>query len=314
MNSDVMYPNPWVRVAYRKKMPQFLQGNRQKLQYAFNIMRLFIVLNLLTQVLFAQNTNNTRVKRSLYEIGAGGFYSKLPDYPASENYRARWLVLPFARYRGENFRSDDEGTRAIFNHSEKLKFEFSFGGNFPATSKGNKTRKGMDDLELLFEVGPRIAYEFYQDETGRVRIQFPIRGAVATNLNFLELDFYAKRQGHVWGPEFQFEKIFNPTWEFNYWLSLNYLDEGYSDYFYEVRQKDATQNRNAYNAKGGFLGFDHSAGFLFRTKNLRWFMGIRYSDYREAQMKDSPLFKNAENNVVFTGMTYIFHRSKKLEK
>jgi len=275
-------------------------------------MRLILVLIFLTQVIHAQDDN--RVRRSLYEFGAGGFYSQLPDYPGSENFRARWLMIPFFRYRGENFRSDDEGTRAIFNFSKKFKIEFSFGGNFPATSKGNKTREGMDDLDFLFEIGPRIAYEFYKDETGRVRIQLPLRGAFAMNLNFLELDFFIKRQGTLSGPEFQYERILNKTWEFNYWMSLNYLDEGYSDYFYEVRPKDATNRRPAYNAKGGFLGYDHSTGLLYRTKNLRLFMGIRYSDYREAVVRESPLFKNAENTVAFMGMTYIFSRSKELEK
>lgn len=275
-------------------------------------MKLVLLVVLFIQVIQAQE--DTRVKRSLYEVGAGGFYSQLPDYPGSENFRARWLVIPFFRYRGKNFRSDDEGTRAIFNQSKSLKIEFSFGGNFPATSSGNKTREGMDDLDFLFEVGPRIAYEFYKDETGRIRVQLPLRGAFATNLNFMELDFFVKRQGTITGPEFQFERILSPHWEFNYWLSLNYLDEGYSDYFYEVKERDERTNRPRYNAKGGFLGYDHSAGFLLRTENLRLFLGVRYSDYREAEMRDSPLFKNAENTVAFMGMTYIFKKSKELEE
>lgn len=268
-------------------------------------MKLITLTVLFTQILFA---NETRTRKPLYAFGLGGFYSVLPDYPAASDFQARTLVVPFVRYRGESFRSDDEGTRAIFGKDSKFKFELSFGGSFPANSEGNSAREGMEDLDWTFEVGPRLVYEFYKNDSGRVRVQLPLRVASVTDFSFWRI------QGFRFGPEFQYEKIFTPHFEFNYWVSMNYLDEGLSDYFFEVPEKNARANRARYNAPGGFLGYDHAISFMIRHKDLRIFLGAVYSDYRQAMVENSPLFKNAENTITFIGFSYIFSKSDQLEK
>lgn len=268
-------------------------------------MKLMLLTIFITQLLFA---TQARKRKPLYAFGLGGFYSVLPDYPAANDFQARSLVIPFIRYRGETFRSDDEGTRAIFGRDSKFKMELSFGGSFPTNSEGNKARDGMDDLDWTFEVGPRIVYEFYKNENGRVRVQLPLRVASVTDFS------YWKIQGYRYGPEFQYEKIFTPNFEFNYWMSMNYLDEGLSDYFFEVPGKDARIGRREYDSPGGFLGYDHAISFMIRHKDLRIFLGAVYSDYRETMVKNSPLFKNAENTITFIGFSYIFSKSDQLEK
>jgi outer membrane scaffolding protein for murein synthesis (MipA/OmpV family) len=95
---------------------------------------------------------------------------------------------------------------------------------------------------------------------------------------------------------------------------MNYLSEGLSDYFFEVKPKDARTNRERYNAKGGYLGFDHAVGMLYREGDYRFFGGVVYTDYRGAVVEDSPLFKNAENTLFFIGMTFKFFKSDELER
>jgi outer membrane scaffolding protein for murein synthesis (MipA/OmpV family) len=81
-----------------------------------------------------------------------------------------------------------------------------------------------------------------------------------------------------------------------------------------VPGKDERANRREYDAPGGFLGYDHAISFMYRIKDLRIFFGLVYSDYREAMVENSPLFKNAENTISFIGFSYIFSKSKSLEK
>lgn len=263
---------------------------------------------LLLIIFFAQvYAAELRTRKPLYALGLGGFTSILPDYPAANDFQRRTIVIPFFRYRGKTFRSDDEGTRAIFSKQSKFKMELSFGGSFPANSDGNKARVGMDDLDWTFEIGPRLVYEFYKNDEGRVRVQLPLRVVSVTDFSYLKL------QGYRYGPEFQYEKIFSYNFEFNYWLSFNYLDEGLSDYFFEVPTGNARSNRREYDAPGGFLGYDHAASFMVRHKDLRVFFGVVYSDYRNAMVENSPLFKNAENTITFIGFSYIFSKSDTLE-
>ena len=113
-------------------------------------------------------------KKALYELGFGGAAFWGADYPASDEYRWNALAVPYFAYRGEVLRMDrEEGLRALFAEEKKWEFDVSLGAAFPANSKDNEAREGMNDLSWIGEVGPQLPYYFLRDPIHLFRLSIP---------------------------------------------------------------------------------------------------------------------------------------------
>ena len=167
----------------------------------------------------------------LYEIGTavGGGY--VPDYPGSDQGRQRGIIVPSFIYRGDIFKNDRRGSRALFFTSKRWDFDFSFGAAFPIESEKNRARQDMDDLDWLFEIGPRMTYFFHRSKTRIFSLEFPLRFITSTDGNF------TRERGMRFVPQLDFRENLNQNWRFGLSYKLNYGTETINDYIYQVPDK-----------------------------------------------------------------------------
>lgn len=244
----------------------------------------------------------------LYEVGfiAGGAH--VEDYPASNQSRVKSLSLPVFIYRGDILKNDQKGSRALFYENDRLSLDLSIGAAFSASSKDNDARKGMDDLDWLFELGPRLNYQLFKSESLSIEAELPIRFIYSTDFSF------TKHRGQRLYPQIDFTKTINSKIKISTSYKLNWATEELQDYFYEVSEVDQTSTRKMYNAKGGYIGQSLSNFFSYKEENLYFAIGVKYTNYSNAANENSPLFKSKENLTLFVGFNYFFYQSNELVK
>jgi outer membrane scaffolding protein for murein synthesis (MipA/OmpV family) len=246
-------------------------------------------------------------KKPLYELGVAGFVAQIPDYPAADQGRGRYLIVPTFLYRGFIFRSDKKGTRARFFKSDRWDIDLSLGASLPSSSDNNKTRRGMDDLDTLLELGPRANYEIYDSNKHSLSLEFPLRHVVSTNFQHTE------EHGTRFTPEIDYKYKLSQQYKFSLSMKFNYASEGLHDYFYQVDIDDVTLSRPSYNATSGYLSRDISFNTIHYRKHIAIILGLRHSDYRDAANEKSPLFKSKEDSSIFIGFNYFWFQSDKKE-
>lgn len=243
----------------------------------------------------------------LYELGIVYGMGVSPDYPGSDQSRFRYLAVPTFFYRGSTFRRDrDQGTRAQFFKNKELSFDLSFSGSFPANSEDNRAREGMDDLDWLFEIGPRLLWsKIYKNYI--LRIGIPIRSVISTDFKI------TKAVGLNFNPSIRLrvDQCFNKEmFQCFSGIDATFVTGEVSDYFYQVKGDDITPTRPAYNARSGYLGSDIFSGLAIRfDRTFSMFTGVSYSIYSNNSNEDSPLFKAKNAASVFMGFSWFFYQS-----
>lgn len=240
------------------------------------------------------------------ELGVGYGYGSIADYPASDEYSRKSLLLPLIIYRGDVLKSDqEEGTRAELFKSRELEINLSFGVRFNNDSDGNRARLGMPDLNYIFETGPSLHYKLWrQPKVGSLTLQIPLR------LTF-ETDFKATEfLGLVFEPELRFQKLnfLVPNLSATTSLSVEFFNERVANYYYQVENIYATSERAAYDAKPGLSTFSIGQNFLYEYNRLNFIFGATYSYYGQSENKKSPLFKSDANTSVFAAVAWFFYQ------
>lgn len=232
----------------------------------------------------------------------------MPDYPAAGEGRVRSLVVPNFRYRGKILRADeDSGVRARLFNNDVFDFDLSFGAAFPVNSGDNKARENMDPLDWLVEFGPRLFTILWNEKgVGRLRLGLPVRSV------FSSPGTSATYQGLVLVPDIVFELFQFPCARCRMFAGIgpSYVTKGIGEYFYEVKPKDATSSRPAYQGRAGYMGTDLVMGMAYSLKQWELFLGGRYSNYRGAANEQSPLFKHEENYAGFFAVGWLFYQSE----
>jgi outer membrane scaffolding protein for murein synthesis (MipA/OmpV family) len=265
------------------------------MKYVFVIILLLISLNV-----FAE-------KKPLFELGVAGFVAHIPDYPAADQGRGRYLVVPTFLYRGFIFRSDKKGTRARFFKSDKWDIDLSLSASLPSSSDNNETRKGMADLDTLLELGPRVNYELFDNDIHALNLEFPLRHVISTDIQ------HTQEHGTRFTPEIDYKYKITPKYKLSLSMKLNYASEKLHDYFYQVDTPDSTNKRASYNATPGYLSRDISFNIIHYRKHMSIILGFRHSDYSGAQNEKSPLFKSNEDSTIFLGFNYFWYQSERFE-
>lgn len=229
----------------------------------------------------------------LWEFGVGGGVIQVPNYPASSERNLIALALPYLIYRGDVFRIGDGGARAVVLENQNFEIDISVGGAFSADSDDNTAREGMPELDFLFEIGPQLVYRITdfssaQGGSGRLNFHLQTRAVFSTDLQGID------HRGFVIEPELTYQQrgLFTEDMAFNASFSLVFATEKLHDYFYQVDPPFATDSRAEFNASGGFLGAQLSAGVSFSLHdNVRGFAGGTLRLHHGAANSDSPLFE-----------------------
>lgn len=249
------------------------------------------------------------MSKPLIEAGISGGLGYVPDYPAAEQGRMRYLLFPVFHLRGKVLRSDDEdGSRARLLHNSLVALELSASGSFPVSSDDNHARAGMDDLEWLGELGPRAFVYLYNNDGTTARASLSVRGGFST-------DFAS---GHYRGltltPGIAYDQRrfvadfltltarINPQW----------TSREMQEYFYEVPTADALPTRPAYRANAGYIGTYATLALWYEPGTYGIFAGGSVAFHDGAANVGSPLFKERVSYAGFCGFRWYFFKSNAL--
>lgn len=246
--------------------------------------------------------------KPLWELGLVGGVGWLPDYPAAGQNHLQGVGLPYFVYRGKVLRAGDKGiVRGRLFHTERLEFDISLSGSFPATSEDNDARRGMSDLDWLGEVGPRLQITLARAaRDAKVELELPLRAVFSTDFSNLA------HQGFVFAPElaYQNERFGGRDIDLKLSLTAKFGNRDIADYFYAVPAAAVTATRAAYAAKAGYIGTRLQLGFV-ETLSRRWkmFAGLAGDFHHGAANQDSPLFRNKTNFGAGAGLIWSFWQS-----
>lgn len=244
----------------------------------------------------------------LIEIGILGGGGYVPDYPAAEQSRLRGAVSPSVTYRGDLLRADEFGARLRAWRDGGTEFSLSASGSFPVSSRDNRAREGMPDLDWLGEIGPTLRITLWRDPAAprRVMLETPVRAVFSTDLSSIHF------RGWVFNPDIAWEQrdLLIPRSRFRIGLGVVLANERFMDYFYGVAPEFARPGRPAYCARGGYLGT--RLQFSYRvpvTEHLSLIAGARIENFTGAANADSPLFRRDFNFSVAAGFSWTLYRS-----
>ncbi len=242
-------------------------------------------------------------------IGAGGGW--LPDYPAAGQNHFQILPLPYVIYRGSFLRLGEEGlARGMLVDTERLEFDLSFAGSFPVDAEDNDARQGMDDLDYLGEIGPRLSlYLLRPAPDAWLRLDLALRAVLSTDLSnfgYEGIDFNPAVVWHQAVPAWNGQPV-----ELDFRLGSTFADNRLMDYFYEVEDRFVTPERAAFDADGGYLGSYATAwATMDLTDRLRASVGGGLGYYGGATNDDSPLFIDELNLGLGAGFVWQLYRSE----
>ncbi len=245
----------------------------------------------------------------VYEIGMGAIGLNVPDYPGSSNNRFRVVPFPFYIYRGEYFRSDDEGTRARLLSSKFHEVGMSFGFNFPVNSGDSPARRGMPDLDALMEFGPRILFRFLNSVPNhRLNFSFATRAVFSSKFSFNNL---LRHEGFTFEPQinywYRWKKVKTTFYSS---LSFDFGTAQYNRYFFNVPVAFSTPSRTAYHSKSGLIESSFSLGFGKEiNKEIFLFTGASWRNLDWAANQRSPLVETTNNFGVIMGFVWTFYMS-----
>ncbi len=248
--------------------------------------------------------------KPLWEAGLVGIGGYVPDYPASDENRLKAIVLPYLVYRGDIFRAGDRAIlRGRFIHKDRFELDISLDGSFDTESDENLARRGMPDLDYLFEVGPRMQITLKDDFLrGKIDLEIPLQGVIATDFSSLSL------KGLVFQPQVAWQH--NNFWGTGVRLKIGvcpiFATEDFMDYFFEVEPRFTTPARHAYDAQGGYLGSEMRLAAIRRIgKDLNIIGDMKMDVYTGSKNDDSPLFRDPSNLSIRVGLIWTPFQSKR---
>jgi outer membrane scaffolding protein for murein synthesis (MipA/OmpV family) len=249
-----------------------------------------------------------------WEMGLFGLGSRVPYYRGSDEYRWYAFPIPYFIYRGDYIQADREGVRGLFYKGTWVETELSMSGN-PPVRDGSGVREGMPELDPLLELGPAIRLFLYRGK----KLSALYLEAAARAVTSIDMDNFS--------PGYEGERAalsivlarFTPRagspWNAGLKGGVEFADNQYHGYFYDVDEAYATPDRPAYHSGAGYSGASIS-GWLSR----KLFDGVSISTYVRfencdgAVYEDSPLVRSKNNVTVGAALSWKIAESSTLVK
>lgn len=277
--------------------------------------RLYLVKFLVAALLVAVSSNTIAQQeitleddmRPVWEVGVFGAAFNSPEYPAAGQSQTNVIPAPYFIYRGETLRIGDGSiARAVAIDKSWYELDLSLAGSFNANSENNEARAGMPDLDFIFELGPQLRlrlskFEFEQHGQGELFLNLQARAAFSTDFSGID------KRGYVFQPVLSYRQRgwLTEKTALSVSLSPTWATEKLHDYFYQIDTDFITDQRQAYDAKGGYIGTDLSVGLSFNaTEDIRIFTFARATLHSGAANEDSPLFIEQSTYSYGVGMVW----------
>jgi outer membrane scaffolding protein for murein synthesis (MipA/OmpV family) len=259
----------------------------------------------LTSSASAQVEENGQAKLPLWEVGAGVGVLVAPAYLGSSVTRAYAAPWPYFVYRGERLHANREGVGASLIATDRLKLDLSISGALPVRSSGT-AREGMRDLPLVGEVGPVLKYALVDEDEHRWSIRLPIRYGMGVKSGGLE------SVGWIADPTLRGTetiKLFGKNVDWGVDFSVKFQDRRFNNFYYRVTPAEATANRAAFEATGGFSGVSVNTGLLARFDDVVVGGFIGASDLAGSRIAHSSLVEQKTNVYGGIAVFWIFSKS-----
>ena len=243
----------------------------------------------------------------LWEAGAGLAAVDFPDYRGSSQSRGYLLPLPYLIYRGRIFKADRQGVRSVLFDSDRVDLNMSLAASPPVDSSRDRAREGMQSLRPTLELGPVLDLTLWQAPArdAKLQLRVPVRGAMT-------VEAHPRFIGGELVPQLTLDVI-DPFgqrgWNLGLVAGTQFADARYHRYFYEVTPADATPERPAYHASGGYAGTDFIVALSKRFTHVWVGAFARYDGLRGATFASSPLVTSKSYAAVGLGVSWIFHES-----
>jgi MipA family protein len=253
-------------------------------------------------------------KLPLYEYGLVGVAARIPHYIGADESSFYAFPMPYLIYRGEILQANRDGVRTIFWHTKKFELDISLSGNPPASD--NKAREGMADLDGIGEIGPALNYYFYDlGERDAFFLQANVRAAFAIGFDDgvdIVHEGYVSDISIIYKNSHLFS---NQQIRFHASTGIRFGDAVMHEYFYGVSFKDATPDRQRYEASGGYGGFQVSGSIVKELTPDYSISGYaRWNNIDGAVFEESPLVRTHNNLMVGALFTWKIGVSEELEK
>ena len=244
-----------------------------------------------------------RSKKPLWEagVGIGGIF--LPDYRGSNEHRAIVSPVPYFVYRGDKLKVDRRGVRTLMYESGNFEVNISADVGIPVDSEKNTARAGMPDLDAAFLLGPSIDYTLFDNENGILTLKLPLQYVIATDFRDVHTE------GWFSYPHINYRN--NDNGALGIAVGPTFATGEFHNYYFGVNNQFATLERPEYRATAGYSGLRISTVYNIRIADYWIGTFIRYENYRNAVIDDSPLVKQNYSIMIGTGFSWVFLDSNK---
>jgi outer membrane scaffolding protein for murein synthesis (MipA/OmpV family) len=242
----------------------------------------------------------------LWELGIGVGALRLPHYRGSDQAHSWLLPVPYVVYRGNFFKADREGTRAVLFNSERVDFDLSLSASAPTRSSDNRARSGMPDLAPTLEFGPNLNLTLGRGSDWKFDLRLPVRAVVT-------LERHVHSAGVSAAPNLNLDlRLSGSLSEWNLGLQGGPLfgDRRRHAYFYDVDPAYATATRPAYAAQAGFAGWAATLALSKRTDSGWTGLYVRGDSLAGARFEGSPLVKSRSNWSAGIAMAWVLKSSE----
>ena len=246
----------------------------------------------------------------LWEAGVGAAAIATPDYRGADEYSAYVVPLPYLTYRGDRLKVTRDRVRGLIFNTDRIELDVSASLTVPVRASRNATRRGMDNLDPVWELGPSLKLTLLASpsKSHELALRLPVRAAVASNLSRVNgAGFtFTPNLGMDWR---DLSLMGASGWNTSVYGTLLFATRQYHDYIYTVDQRFVTPARAAYQAPGGYAGYHLTASMGRRWKSF-WAGGfIRYDSVAGAAFEDSPLVKRRGGVQAGFAISWVFAES-----
>ena len=241
-------------------------------------------------------------ERPLWELGLGAGALRLPHYRGSDQSHDWLLPVPYVVYRGEIFKADRDGARAVLFESERVDFDLSVSASAPTRSKDNEARRGMSDLSPTLEFGPKINLNLARGSDWKLDLRAPVRAAFT-------LDGRPEMVGWTATPSINLDLPGRLGWNLGLQAGPVWGSRRWHAYFYDVPVALTTPERPAYRSRGGYAGGQFTAALSRRFERTWAGLFVKYDTLQGAVIAASPLVRQRENLSIGAALVYVFAES-----
>lgn len=261
---------------------------------------------LLVALLVALAAPAVAESRPLWEAGAGMTLLHLPDYRGADEARAYVLPVPYLVYRGEFLKADRRGVRGELFESERVELDLSAGASPPVDSTRNRARQGMPDLRPSVEIGPSLEIALWRNlrDTVRLDLRLPARAGVTLESSPRFVGWNATPRLNL-----DIDSVGGSAWNLGLLAGPIYADRRAHAYFYSVAPEFARLGRPAYEARGGYSGFQALVAVSRRFPRMWVGAFARWDSLRGAAFADSPLVRRQHYAAAGLAVSWIIGES-----